>query len=146
MPVNRPQAGAAFISEKAGQAGAMTKERASGYELGDSRALVSALKRLFVLSAGAIAIAIALAPNAQAQHGETVMTCTNPNSGASWQIRIDYDHRTVDGYPARISEGSISWYQIDNHGNYTFDRKSGELTIVTPSTTGGYFIYDRCKL
>jgi hypothetical protein len=145
MPVNRLQAAAAFISEKAGKVGAMTKEHARGYELGNT-GLISELKKLVAPWAGGIAIAIALAPNAQAQHGETVMTCTNPNSGASWQIKIDYDHRTVDGYSARISEGSISWYQIDNHSKYTFDRKSGELTIVTPSTTGGYFIYDRCKL
>jgi hypothetical protein len=81
-----------------------------------------------------------------ADHGETAITCTNPISGTSWQIRVDYDRRTVDSYPARIGDAKISWHDAKDGGNYTLDRKSGNLTVVVASSTGGYFLYDRCKL
>jgi hypothetical protein len=82
----------------------------------------------------------------EAQQGETALTCTNPISGASWQIRIDYDRRAVDSNPARISDASISWHDASEGGNYTLDRKSGNLTVVIASSTGGSFLYYRCKL
>jgi hypothetical protein len=81
-----------------------------------------------------------------AQSGQSAVTCTNPASGTQWQIKIDYDHRTVDSNPARISDGDISWHDVSDGGNYTLDRKSGNLTVVVASSTGGYFLYDRCKL
>ncbi len=34
---------------------------------------------------------------------DTAITCTNTASGASWQIKIDYDHNTVDSNPASIN-------------------------------------------
>jgi hypothetical protein len=77
--------------------------------------------------------------------GEVAMTCTNPFSGASWQIRIDYDKNTVDSNPARISDATISWRDATDGGNYTLDRESGKLTVVLASSTGGSFLYDRCK-
>ena len=77
---------------------------------------------------------------------ESAVTCTNPASGTNWQIRIDYDRSTVDSYPASISEATISWRDASDGGNYTLDRKSGNLTVVVASSTGGYFLYDRCKL
>jgi hypothetical protein len=77
---------------------------------------------------------------------ESAITCTNPASGAQWQIRVDYARRTVDSYPASISEAKISWHDASDGGNYTLDRKSGNLTVVVASSTGGYFLYDRCKL
>jgi hypothetical protein len=79
-----------------------------------------------------------------AEARESAVTCTNPASGAQWQIHIDYDKRMVDGSAAKISDGEIAWR--DGHGdNYTLDRKSGDLTQITPSSTGGYFLHDRCK-
>jgi hypothetical protein len=78
--------------------------------------------------------------------GDKAVTCTNPASGANWQIRIDYERSTVDSYPASITEGKISWHDASDGGNYTLDRKSGNLTVVVASSTGGYFLYDRCKL
>ncbi len=83
---------------------------------------------------------------AKAQPGESAITCTNPASGATWQIRIDYDRRTVDANPARISDAKISWHDAADGGNYTLDRKSGDLTVIVASSTGGYFLYDRCRL
>jgi hypothetical protein len=82
----------------------------------------------------------------EAQQGDTALTCTNPSSGASWQIKIDYDRRTVDSNPARVSDTSISWHDASEGGNYTLDRKSGNLTFVIASSTGGSFLYYRCKL
>ncbi len=74
------------------------------------------------------------------------VTCRNTSSGAEWQIHIDYDRRTVDANPARISDGEISWHDPSDAKDYTLDRKSGALTAVGPSSTGGYFLFDRCKL
>ena len=83
---------------------------------------------------------------AQTQAGHRVMTCSNPASGASWQITIDFERRAVDSYPATISDSTISWRDPRDQGNYTLDRKSGNLTVAVPSSTGGYFIHDQCKL
>ena len=80
-----------------------------------------------------------------AQHGASAITCTNPVSGANWQIQVDYDQNTVDSNPASISDAEISWHTADGE-NYTLDRKSGNLTVIVASSTGGYFLYDRCKL
>ena len=82
----------------------------------------------------------------EARRGETAVTCTNPHSGATWQIMIDYDRSTVDSDPARISDSKISWHAAADGGNYTLDRKTGNLTVVVASSTGGSFLYDRCKL
>ena len=98
---------------------------------------------LFVLVAAGLAGRKAAA---QPQGGQRVMTCTNPASGASWQITIDFERRTVDGNAATISDGTIAWRDPRDQGNYTLDRRSGNLTVAVPSSTGGYFIHDRCKL
>ena len=91
-------------------------------------------------------MAVAIAPPfAEAQHGETTMTCTNVASGASWQVRIDYGKGTADSNPARISAAQISWHDPTDGGNYTLDRNSGELTVVVASSTGGYFLRHRCR-
>jgi hypothetical protein len=82
---------------------------------------------------------------ARAQHGQSAMTCTNPYSGASWQINVDYDRGTVDSAPAQISDATISW-QAENGWKYSLDRKSGKLTVTLASATGGNFLYDQCKL
>jgi hypothetical protein len=83
---------------------------------------------------------------AEAQRGETAITCANPISGATWQIKIDYDRSTVDANPARFSDAQIRWKAAADGGNYTLDRKTGNLTVVMASSTGGSFLYDRCKL
>jgi len=73
------------------------------------------------------------------------MICTNPASGANWTIKIDYKNNTVDSNPARISDAAISWRDAKDGGNYTLDRKSGDLTIVIASSTGGYFLHHHCR-
>jgi hypothetical protein len=77
---------------------------------------------------------------------EAAVTCTNPASGAQWQITIDYDKATVDANPAHIGTTEISWHDAKDGGNYTLDRSSGKLTVVIASSTGGYFLYDQCQL
>jgi hypothetical protein len=88
-------------------------------------------------------IAVPATPSAA---GETKVTCVNPASGARWQIRIDYDRHTVDSNSASISAGEISWRDASDGDNYTLDRKSGELTMVAASSTGGYFLHHHCAL
>lgn len=89
--------------------------------------------------------ALVLGIGAAALAGETAITCTNPASGARFQIRIDYDRSTVDTNPAAIDGRMISW-RDHNHWSYTLDRKSGDLKVILASSTGGSFLYDRCKL
>ena len=89
--------------------------------------------------------AAAAAPRAPAAHVRAI-TCTNPAGGVSWQIRIDYDRATVDSYPAEISDEEIAWKDGHDGWNYTLDRKTGELSVVVASSTGGYFLHDRCVL
>jgi hypothetical protein len=92
------------------------------------------------------ALALGAAASVHAQPGGTPVTCTNPVSGTTWQIRIDYDRGTVDSNPARISAGEIAWRDLKDGWNYTLDRKTGNLTVIIASATGGNFLYHRCKL
>jgi hypothetical protein len=86
--------------------------------------------------------------NGDTQQSETLtaVTCTNPVSGTSWQITIDYRKATVDSNPAEIKRAEISWFDPKDGGNYTLDRKSGDLTASVASSTGGYFRHGRCDL
>jgi hypothetical protein len=101
--------------------------------------------KIWLLAAAVIGASAAPALGGEVQHGEAAVTCTNPASGANWQIRIDYDRSTVDSNPARISDANISW-RDDKGWNYTLDRKSGKLTVILASATGGNFLYDNCAL
>jgi hypothetical protein len=101
------------------------------------------------LAVGLVAFAAGVAVSAgaaDAPRGESAVTCTNPYSGATWQIQIDYDHGTVDSNPARISDTEISWRDASNGWYYALDRKSGNLKVTLASATGGNFLYDQCKL
>jgi hypothetical protein len=86
-----------------------------------------------------------LVPVMSAEARESRIVCVNPASGASWNINVDFDKHTVDANAAKFSDGEISW-KDSSGANYTLDRKSGALTQVSPSSTGGYFLHDRCKL
>ena len=98
--------------------------------------------------ATAVALAgwLAGATTTQAQAGQAAVTCTNPVSGATWQILIDYGKATVDSYRAKITAADISWFNPKDGGNYTLDRRSGDLTASVASSTGGYFRHGRCGL
>ncbi len=93
-----------------------------------------------------VVAALLWAGAAKAQTGERAITCTNPASGATWQIKIDYVRSAVDSNPANISATAISWHDAKDSGNYTLDRKTGKLTVIVASSTGGYFVHDQCML
>jgi len=105
------------------------------------------LSRRVAAAIAAIAVAV-IAPTiaVAAPNAATTLVCTNPASGVSWQIRIDFQASTVDSNPAHISAAQISWHDRTDGGNYTLDRKSGDLTVILASSTGGYFLHDRCAM
>ena len=94
----------------------------------------------------ALAAAAIAASGRAAEADGLAVTCTNPFSGASWQIAIDYDLKTVDSNPASIDETEISWRDAKDGWRYTLDRKSGALTVILASATGGNFLHDQCQL
>ena len=96
--------------------------------------------------AGLVAGLVVPTKNGDAQESKTAITCTNPMSGTSWQIAIDFDKATVDSNRAKITGAKISWFDPTDGGNYTLDRKSGDLTASVASSTGGYFRHGRCSL
>ena len=59
---------------------------------------------------------------------------------------IDRERGTVDGNPARISDATISWHDDKANTNYLLDRGSGRLTVIVPSSTGGYSLHDQCDV
>jgi hypothetical protein len=91
-------------------------------------------------------IAAAALPHGGAIPTVTVVTCTNLASGVTWRVTIDFVRHTVDSNPARFSSRDISWHDANDGGNYNLDRSSGRLTVIFASSTGGYFIHDRCNL
>jgi hypothetical protein len=93
----------------------------------------------------ALAAGVAVVPGGKAKAGEVAVTCTNPISGASWQIRVDYEQRTVDSNPASMSDSEISWRDAKDGWRYRLERKSGNLTVTLASATGGNFLYDHCS-
>jgi hypothetical protein len=101
-------------------------------------------RRITAVMAG-LAIGVATG-NGGAQEGTTAVTCTNPVSGASWQITIDYRHSTVDSNLVEITSTAISWFDPKDGGNYTLDLRSGDLTAIVASSTGGYFRHAHCNL
>ena len=84
--------------------------------------------------------------NADAQESKTAITCINPMSGTSWQIAIDFDRATVNSNRAEITAAKIAWFDPTDGSNYTLDRKTGALTAIVASSTGGYFRHARCSL
>ena len=101
------------------------------------------------LVAGVASLLAVLVPPAiarGAQPGETAITCTNPISGTSWQVAIDFDKATVDSNRAKITSAKISWFDPADGGNYTLNRESGDLTASVASSTGGYFRHAHCGL
>ncbi|MGH6836686.1 MAG: hypothetical protein ACREC9_14370 [Methylocella sp.] len=71
--------------------------------------------------------------------------CTNPHSGATWDLKVDYNRSTVDSFPAKITNSQIAWHDALHGGYYYLDRASGALTFKNATTTGGYAIHDTCR-
>jgi hypothetical protein len=111
-----------------------------------AEALLSVTRRSVAAMAALAAVIVLPVGAARAEAGATAITCTNPASGTTWQIQIDYRKGTVDSYPADITDATIAWHDPKDGGNYTLDRKSGSLTVIVASSTGGYFLHHRCRL
>ena len=71
--------------------------------------------------------------------------CTNPKSGTTWAVKVDYGQSTVNSFPAKITESQIAWHDASHGGYYYLDRASGALTFKNATTTGGYSIHDTCR-
>src|SRR5579862_6711037 len=89
------------------------------------------LNRLLPVAIAALTVGV-LAPTigSAAPPAVTTLVCTNPASGTTWKINIDYANSTVDANAAHISDSSISWHDPTDMGNYTLDRKSGNLNVA----------------
>ena len=124
--------------------GSLFRKRGFGYGSahGDGR---NHMIRNRVLAAAVAGLAVSTV-SAGAQENKTAITCTNPLSGTSWHVAIDFDKATVDSNRAEITEAKIVWFDPRDGSNYTLDRKSGDLTAIVASSTGGYFRHGRCGL
>jgi hypothetical protein len=71
--------------------------------------------------------------------------CTNPKSGTTWNVKVNYDRSTADSFPAKITKNQIAWHDTSHGGYYYLDRASGALTFKNASSTGGYAIHDTCR-
>lgn len=80
-----------------------------------------------------------------AQASVTTLVCTNPSSGATWNVKVDFDRRTADSFPADFSDQWITWEDTQRNNVYEYERASGNLTMRGPSSMGGYFLYYRCS-
>jgi hypothetical protein len=111
--------------------------------MAQSLTFVGRLAAAIVALTGGFALA---AGDGEASRGVSAITCVNPASGATWQITVDYDRGAVDSNPARISDAEISWRDATDGWHYRLDRKSGALTVILASATGGNFLFDRCAV
>ena len=111
-----------------------------------TRSMTKRSRPLAVVAAALVIAVAAPAVSAEGQHGERAITCMNISSGTTWQIKVDYDHSTVDTNPASISDSKIAWRDANDGWRYTLDLKSGDLTVVLASSMGGNMYFHRCLL
>jgi hypothetical protein len=93
----------------------------------------------------AAALSALLTGRASAAAANLSFQCVNSTSGAAWTVMVDEQHGTVDGAPAVIGPGRITWRDRGG-GSYDLDRKSGALTFTNSSSMGGYMLFHRCHL
>jgi hypothetical protein len=107
---------------------------------------MSGVRRLWRVAAGALAFALGWGGYwGTARAAGTALHCTNTTSGATWDIPVDLARSEVDSVPAKITDGAISWEDGTYHF-YDFDRASGDLEMHVASSTGGFYLTDRCVL
>jgi hypothetical protein len=71
--------------------------------------------------------------------------CTNPKSGTTWDVKVDYGRSTADSFPAKITQSQIAWHDTLHGGYYYLDRASGALTFKNASSNGGYALHHTCR-
>jgi hypothetical protein len=126
----------------------MTQKMHFDHKIGRKIRLLLVRGRPILTGFGAsLAIASNIPPvGAEMPRSEVAITCINPVSGWSWQIKIDYARSTVDSNPAHIRDTQVSWHDATDGGNYTLERNTGNLTEIVASSTGGYFLHHHCRL
>ena len=103
---------------------------------------IMSLTRHAAVAIAALATFGATAPgDGQAQPAASVLTCTNPASGATWQISIDLSPRHVEFQSARFSADEISW-QTPRMAAITGWISFRRTDRIVASSTGGYFLHD----
>jgi hypothetical protein len=106
---------------------------------------MSGVRRLWrVAAAGAVALGLG-GSWGTARAAGTALHCRNTTSGATWDIPVDLAGGEVDSAPAKITDGAISWEDSTLHF-YDFDRATGDLEMHVASSTGGFYLTDRCVL
>ena len=106
---------------------------------GDRGMIVSGGCRLWVV----IGVALGFAGPVCASADPVALHCRNTTSGATWTVPVDLADGTVDQVPARITDGTISWEDASLR-HYDFDRRTGQLDMHAASSTGGFYLMDRC--
>ena len=81
---------------------------------------------------------------AQAPPGTMRVDCTNPYSGTTWAVMIDEGRGTVDGFAAHLG-ALITWRDLRDGGWYRLNRRTGAMSVIFTSSTGGYTLYDHCR-
>ena len=99
----------------------------------------------FILLITAIATLLTASQSRPVSAAVATLRCTNPYSGAMWDLTIDYDRSLADAFPAEITKTRITWRDTSHGGNYLLDRRSGTLTVTYPSSTGGFSLRDKCE-
>lgn len=93
----------------------------------------------------AAAILSAACGSNSAHAAAIIFQCTNIKSGTAFEVKVDYDRRTADSFPAEITESQIAWHDTLHGGSYNLDRASGALTFLNASSTGGYATHHICR-
>ena len=93
----------------------------------------------------AAAISTAACGEDSAHAAASTFRCTNPKSGTTWEVKVDYDRGTADWFPAEITGSQIAWHDTLHGGYYYLDRASGALTFLNASSTGGYATHHTCR-
>jgi hypothetical protein len=97
-----------------------------------------------VLPRALLALLLSAAP-ISVRANETILTCTNPSSGTTWDLKVDFDRHRVDSFPAEITDQWITWQDAPRQGIFEFNRVSGDMTMRGPSSMGGYFLFYHCR-
>src|SRR5215471_12943758 len=82
-----------------------------------------------VLSVVGLTAISLVATASDAPAATTRFHCTNPASGASWEIVVDHDRSLVDALPAQITERWISWFDPSDRGYFDLERATGDLQV-----------------
>jgi ABC-type glycerol-3-phosphate transport system substrate-binding protein len=119
----------------------MEFSEATGQTAGKGTAMSRARTLSSVVAA---AILTAACGGGSARAAAMTFRCTNPKSGTTWEVKVDYDRSIADSFPAKITGSQIAWHDTLHGGYYSLDRASGALTFQNASSTGGYVTHHTC--